>query len=302
MQLIEKTVQSNFNLFLFGDDHEGSVLCYRKGREKLFDMLESPWGGLTAKHNYGWHSGDHIEAITVDDIRYHPDTCTIPIPLAQNDSWVETWKPVRHKLIGMNDGNHPWRLYRFGNLAERACRDLGINYGGWMAKISWVDAKRRLIFKSFHTHGAKGIWSVSPDPVRRKAQKLHILRRHLQDMAGDVLLMSKGHTHQILIGKPEPEVYLVDDGNTIKQAYTNRECLNVHFPLQAGIKSPKVEENTGYIHSDYRWYVNTGSFLKSMTEGITSYAEAREYSPVELGFAIAEIRDRQIVDVKKVVL
>jgi hypothetical protein len=302
MQLIQKTVQANLNIFLFGDEHRGSVLCYQKGLDKLFDMLESPWGGLTAKHNYGWHSGDHIEAITVDDPRYHPDTCKEPIPLKQNDDWVKAWRPIRHKLVGMNDGNHPWRLYRFGNLAERACRDLGINYGGWMAKVSWLDNKGRLIFKSFHTHGNRGIWSVSPDPVRRKAQKLHILRRQLQDMAGDVLLESKGHTHQILIGKPEPEVYLVDDGQSIRQVYTNRECLNVHFPLQIGVKESKAEEMTGYIHPDYRWYVNTGSFLKSMTEGITSYAEASEYSPVELGFAIAEIRDRQIVDIKKVVL
>lgn len=300
MQLIQQTVQANFNLFLFGDDHEGSVLTYRKGREKLFDMLESPWGGLTAKHNYGWHHGDHIEAITVDDKRYDPKTCKQAIPDEQNETWIEIWKPVRNKLVGLSEGNHPWKLFKYGNLTQRACHALGINYGGWMTKVSWVDNHGKLILKTFHTHGARSITSISPDPVRRKANKLHALKRQLQDLAGDTVLMSKGHTHQILIGKPEPEVYLIDDGNTIKQAYTNRQSLNVYFPLGIGTKGQ--EEMTGYIHPDYRYYCNTGSFLKSMTEGVTSYAEAREYSPVELGFAIAEIRDRQIVDIKKVVL
>jgi len=301
MQLIEKVVPVNFNYFLFGDDHEGSVLTYRKGRDKLFDMLESPWGGLTAKHNFGWHSGDHIEAITVDDPRYDPRTCTNPIPLEQNDNWTEAWKPIRKKIIGMSEGNHPWKLYRFGNLTQRACTELGIAYGAWMARVTFRDRNGQVIFRAFHTHGRKSITSVSPDPKRRKANREHILRRHLEGMAGDCLLLSKGHTHQLLISEPEPELYLIEEGNNVRQAYTNPVNLSVHFPIQE--KAQKQEIPTkGYIHPDYRWYVNTGSFLRSMKEGVSSYAEAFEYPPVELGFAIVEVRDRQIQAIRKVVL
>jgi len=94
--------------------------------------------------------------------------------------------------------------------------------------------------------------------------------------------MCKGHTHKLIICDPERELYLADDGHDI-----------VHHYRGAG----QAQE---YIHPDHRYYVNTGSFLKMFEIGHSGYAEIAEYDPVELGFAVAKIRDRQLIGVDPV--
>ena len=59
---------ANFNLFLFGDDHEGTLLRHDTGWHKLCDMMNSEYEGVSA--NFGVHHGDHLEAILVDDYRF----------------------------------------------------------------------------------------------------------------------------------------------------------------------------------------------------------------------------------------
>ena len=111
--------------------------------------------------------------------------------------------------------------------------------------------------------------------------------------------MAKGHTHKLIVSKPAKELYLTDDGERITQRYTYDDL-----------------QRESYIDPNLRWYVNTGSFLKLYHEPIeqedehgnkerlpiSGYAEQGEYDPVELGFAVIEVRDRQVTDVKKIVL
>ena len=111
-----------------------------------------------------------------------------------------------------------------------------------------------------------------------------ILKRHLKLKAGDCVLMCKGHSHKLLISTPEVDLYLTDIENKVVQKYTT---------------SSHTED---FINVDMRWYVNTGSFLKLYVEGYSTYAERAEYDPVELGFVLAKIRDREIVSVEKIIL
>ena len=60
--------------------------------------------------------------------------------------------------------------------------------------------------------------------------------------------------------------------------------------------------NVGYIHPDARWYVNSGSFLKTFGENVSSYSEMAEYDPIEIGYAVVEVNHRKITNVRKVVL
>ena len=111
-----------------------------------------------------------------------------------------------------------------------------------------------------------------------------ILKRHLRFKAGDCAVMIKHHTHKLLVCKPETELYLMDDGKNIKQAYTSW-----------GQSEP-------YIHPDSRWYGNAGSFLKLYGKGISGYAEVLEYDPVELGFLCLIVRDKKILELKPIYL
>ena len=51
MRTLSKKLPSDFNLFLYGDLHIGSVLHHDDGLDNLIDMLNSPYGGLPAKRN-----------------------------------------------------------------------------------------------------------------------------------------------------------------------------------------------------------------------------------------------------------
>lgn len=284
MKLIQKVAPSNFNIFLCGDDHEGTILRATKGWEKMCDMVESHYAGIPPRSNFVVHHGDHIEAIMLDDPRYDLETAKTAIPSEQNGHAVENLKPIKKHIITVLDGNHPRKLWKFGPLTKNLCEALGVEFGTATAKISWVDRKGKPLFKSYHTHGKKLINSIADDPERIESNMNLILKRHLKRKAGDAVLMAKGHSHKLLVAKPKQQLFMTDDGKNIHQDYTQ----NTH--------------TDPFIHPDHRFYVNTGSFYRSFAVGVSSYAELAEYDPVELGFAVVRVRDRKIEDVDKVVV
>lgn len=48
--------------------------------------------------------------------------------------------------------------------------------------------------------------------------------------------------------------------------------------------------------------MNTGSFLKLFGQDVSGYGEIAGYDPVELGYVVVEVRDRQIHTVRKVTI
>jgi hypothetical protein len=261
-----------------------------EGWEDFVNHVNTGIDGLSVQDNYTVDHGDIIEAIMVDDPRYDPRSCDQPFPLEQARDAGRARLPIRQSIVTILDGNHPRKLYRYGDLTQYMCSALNntgakITYGTWSCKIHWLDNRGDLMFKTFHTHGRKGITSTADDPKRREVNKQLILKRHLKFKASDCAIMSKGHTHQLIISKPEPELFLYDKDNVIKQGYT-------HWA-----------HTKQYIHPDFRWYVNTGSFLKLYGEdGETSYAEIGEYDPVELGYALVKVREKKIDSVTKIIL
>lgn len=286
MQIIERKLPQDHNLFLFGDDHMGIVSRYTKGWEKLCHMMNSTYEGLPENRNFGIDHGDHIEARCVDHPYYNSDMVTQPRPLAQNEDAIKARQPIKHKLLFMLEGNHPFGLAKFGLLTRLACDNLGILYGTYTAKVIIRNSADRIMYKSFHTHGSKNISSIADDPRRRLANMELILKRHLKHKAGDCILMCKGHAHKLLVTNPKAELYLTDFSGKIKQKYTTD--IN--------------DQHSRYIHPDHRFYVCTGSFLRLYTEGVSGYAERFEYDPIELGFAVALVRGGKLIKVKREVI
>lgn len=283
MELITKKLPINHNLFLFGDDHEGTILRHNDGWNQLVDMMHSSIDGLPESANFGVHHGDFMEGIMIDDPRYDGLT-EQGLPLQQLYNSQRNIDPIKGKLICMLEGNHPIKLWKFGRLTEQLCKELGVQYGTWTAKITYRDTRGEIMYKHYCAHGRKTINSTADDPRRRKANMELILKRHLKFKAGDCVLQSKGHTHKLLCCEPEVDLYLSDDEKAVHQNYTS------------------ADHTAEYIHPDLRWYVNTGSFLKSIGIGLSGYAEIAEYDPVELGFYIVKVRDREIQEIKKEVV
>jgi hypothetical protein len=285
VQIINYKLDSeDCNLFLFGDVHTGSLMSHEIGFKKMVNMMHSEYDGVKSKYNYAVDHGDMIEAIEVRDKRFCMETTKTKSIDKQVQEAIDMRLPIKDKLICCLKGNHEHSIIRFTNAAERVCLGAGIRYGTYSAIINYTDKKGHLMFKHFATHGNGTVKSDADDPVRQLSNKRLSLKRKLKNKFGDCLLNTMGHTHQLIILKPEPILYLTSQSGSIEQHYT----------------APK--KTSGYIEPNHKWYANTGSFLKLYFNGVDSYAERALYDPVELGFIICKIRNRTVSELVKVTI
>lgn len=287
MQLITRQLPATYNLFLIGDIHIGSILHSDSGLNHAIEMV------LSEKNNYVCLMGDIIEAICVDDKRFHPETISegMLTPMAQAQYAIKHLMPIKDRVLLVLEGNHEVKLQKFGNVTrDIICSGLfgefqkAKFYGTYSSKLIAKDKKGNIMHKMFLTHGYGTLNSVADDPIRRESNKMLSLKRKLQYKAGDVLLSALAHTHQLLVTEPTRELYLIDDGEELQQKYTHAGSEDIRIP------------------ESLRWYCSTGSFLKTFHIGASSYSERFGYNPTELGFIKIEVNDKQISDVKKIML
>ena len=285
MKSITVKVPNDFNLFLFGDSHEGSALRHDAGWRQLINMMLSDYGGLSERCNYGVDHGDIIEAILVDDKRYEESTTKESSILAQLSNATKQRKDITKKLITILDGNHTDKLKKFGALVSDVCERLEVTFGTYSCVITYETEKGEHLFKHYAHHGFGSIRSGAHPHQRRDANRKLALRNKFSEKFGDCLLSSMGHSHQLIIVSPIPQPYMsTDKSGKLKMKYT------------------KPSKRSGYIDPDHRWYVNTGSFYKAYMPDVSSYVEIAGYNPVELGFAVARIRDGNIVGIDKIIV
>jgi predicted phosphodiesterase len=282
MELIIKKLPSTHNHFIISDFHLGTICSSEDGINKTIKHI------LSEPNNYVSILGDLCECIMLDDPRFSLGTRDKKnsLPLKQYKAATELLKPIKNRIITILLGNHDWNLARTGGDPIRIlCDELGVPYGGYTTKLIIKDTKGNIQHKMFFTHGRKVFRSNSPDPIRKEANMLHQLRESLRYKAGDCILMACGHAHRLLTCFPSQELWLSDDGENIKQKYTESE-----------------ESGTGFIHPDHRYYVCAGSYLRGQIKGVTSYSELFNYDPLEVGYCVAHVENKKIQFVEKVVL
>ena len=288
MRIINKIVPGNFNLFCFGDDHEGARARHKKGWDQLIDMINSEYSGV--KTNFGIDHGDIVEAVSVDHPHYDGVSTEGNI-YHQMQQAKRNRMSIRKKLITILDGNHPMRFWKFFGpnkpaLTEVVCNDLGVKFGGLVCVINYLNKDGSRMFSHFLAHKGSGgsMNSVADDPKRRSANIKLSLKRKLKGKVGDCLLMTCGHYHKLIYCEPESELYMTNTGSDLKGKYTG------------------PRKSHGYIHPDYRHYLCCGSFHRTYGIDYDTYAEAAGYDPVELGFFVVRIRDRQIAGIDKILI
>ena len=276
MQLIAADIPSNCDLVLMGDDHEGSKLKHQLGVEKCLDFV------MAERYRRLIHMGDAMEAVQIDDKRYMENTQDDAHPRNQEDAVKKQYKRVSKRTVTRLLGNHCLKLWRHGNYVEKICAEHGIPYGGYACNITFSD-KHGLMFKGHFRHGIRGtLTSNAKDDGQRIANLKASFKMKMQDFAGDCVLMAAGCTHRLLVIPPVKKLYITDDGLELKQHY-----------LKAGT-------NEDYIEPDRRWFINTGTLRKGLGIGFIDYAELGGYPPLPLGYAVVEIRDRKIANVREV--
>ena len=282
MDIVHREVDDDFNIFLIGDAHIGSAMFHGDGLDEMVDMVHSDYHGT--KNNVVVVHGDMIEAITVDDKRFQSDTTVEFIPLQQVEMAKRALVPIQKQIAASLQGNHEQKLWKVGDLSKFIANELNVPYGTYSCKVVYHN-NGDVVLRHFAGHGFGSIRSVADDPIRVDANEQLMLKRKLKGKAGDTALMSMGHTHKLIVSRPQKTLFLTDNGVDIDQHYTS----NI---------------STGdYIHPDHRWYVNTGSFMKLYGKmGTSGYAERFGYDPIVLGFAVALVRDRELVNVYKEML
>lgn len=279
MRIIQRHAEDSHELVLFGDEQIGNLLSHVEAVKELVDDIASHPNKLAI------HMGDEMDAFWVDDKRFSMET-TISTPLQQQKEVIKLYTPIAksRQLVTILFGNHSAKLlHKVGDITKSTCDTLGLPYSGFSTVLEVYNNKTdKLMYKVFATHGKRSVFSNADDPIRQLANMKLSLKRHLSPQAGDCLVMAKGHTHKLIVAEPEPLLYMTYGGGKIKQHYT--DSIDV--------------TGQSYIDPDLRWYVNTGSFLRSRMLGVTSYPEMAEYAPVQLGYAVVEVLDGSVVNVR----
>lgn len=282
MEVFSVVIDNDCDLYDAGDFHLGSALCHEKGINAMVQNIKSD------RHNRLINKGDNIEAILVTDKRFSLGGAKTVIISEQIDAVCDTLSPIQNQIASMAVGNHEITLWNYSNVTKEVLRRLdpkgkNIKYAGYAWVCHFLDKKGNLIFKYYGTHGRRSINNSNPDKMKRLAFKLGVLKAQLQEKASDCLVMSKGHAHKLLVRNPLKELYMNSDGSDLRGHYT---CPNMGTP--------------NYIHEDSRWYICSGSFLKTNIIGAIGYAESAEMDPVELGCAVIEVREGKVWNVRKV--
>lgn len=287
MEIINKKMTDDFNIFCVGDTHLGSAAFSQRAFDCFVAEINSRYAGLPASKNYFIFKGDAIEGITIDDKRFDPtDAPKIFFLDEQVEEVVKLFKPIAKKCVAWHFGNHEWALRRFANVGERITKELNVPYGTFACRISYLDNKGGTMFKHFSIHGRKAINSTISTPKERREAMERMLKRHLFLLAGDCALMTKGHAHRVLAVEPEPEMYIDhDDWGYLRQIYSEID----------------TKDGSRHIHPDARWYGCSGSFLRTYILGASTYSERGEFGPVELGCIVVKVRDRKIAGMDRLI-
>ncbi len=281
MRLLTATAPSSFKLVLLGDLHIGSNGCCIEGLKRLLNRIKKD------KSTYYVNMGDSVEAICSDDKRFHYVKGAEALPIQQCAMAVDLFRPVASKCWAWLKGNHEDKLHRFGDIAnDLIARPLGVPYGGYVCKLSMSD-KFGHLFKAYLWHGPLrgSVASNAKCYVQQQANMKASVRRYLESKASDCAVMAMGHTHKLLLAEPSPKLLMTDDTKQLKASY---------------LQPPEPGES--YLEPDRRWYINTGSYLKSQILGDDSYAELAGYDPVEIGHIEITVQDRKITAVQRVVV
>lgn len=276
MKFLTFDLPKNHNLFLVSDLHEGTRLKYKKGVQKMIKHV------LEEKNNYVIIGGDLVEAITVDDKRYDPQVIQgdASVPLLQYQEAVKELMPIKDRILTVMMGNHDWKMMRIGNFVkDYVCKELGCEYGTYSIHMTIKNQ-----YKLYYTHGRGSLTSNAKDFDQRLANMKAMLKLKLQEKANDCEIFAMGHNHKLLVREPANVLYLARRGGEFHQKYINSV------------------RDKDYVHPDFAWFVATGSFLKLFQDGVSGYAERMMYNPVELGYAVVEVRNGKISTVRKVVI
>ena len=204
----------------------------------------------------------------------------------QYNAAIDAFKPIARRILAVCTGNHDAKLRSTGDMVRDVfCKTLDVPYGTQSCKLIINDVKSNdLQYKVYMTHPDNGtIRSSHPDPIMREAaEKVQLKRRLTRERMADCILNIAAHFHKAITVEPFQELYLVDDGDKIKQRY-----------------KAEADAHAEYIDEDLRWYGSVPGWIKKYSLGRSGYVERAGYAPLPIGCLKTVVRDGKIVRMEK---
>lgn len=287
MKLISRTMPRNYTAVINACNHFGANTCRK-------DLIQAMVARIADDPEcFYLNLGDNIDGITPGDRRckireIDPDLTT---PQLQAEAFIETFTPIREKILAIGVGNHEHTLLNTADFGEIIANGLGVPYGTYTYKFIAKDAYDNIVHKYFLTHGDATLSRAGTEPDERKMFAGRSLRKVLLETHhSDCVVMAMAHTHRALVKEPTtPEKrYLIDNGERL-------------------IPFTRTNENQAacYIPEDSRYYLCAPSMMDLYADLNTTqipYGEKAGYSPPELGWLEVRVERNRVVGAKKVIL
>ncbi len=191
------------------DPHYGNPIFSLKHFDRTINFI------LDTPRAYTFLNGDLCECVTKTS--KGEIYKQIGSPQDQRDWIIEHLKPIKHKILGMTQGNHEDRIARESgiDICKDIAKELNIPYRptGMLLKISLGQQKqkdRQFVFWGYFTHGYGG--------ARTKSAKAVKIERTATWIHADWYAMSHDH-----VVNAAPDVYLLPDNRTYPQVIDGKE-------------------------------------------------------------------------------
>ncbi len=224
------------------DIHFGNPSCSLRHLNQHIEYIKSD------PEMFTFLNGDMIECVT----RYskgeiHKQATS---PGKQRDFIIKLFKPIKHKVLGVTQGNHERRIEDV-DVASDIAEALGVPYRpeGMLLKISFGGGNdghpnKPYVYWGYFTHGYGG--------ARTKGAKTVKVERVAQWMHADFYVMSHDHVVNV-----SPDIYLLPDNRT-------------HIDKETGFK-------VGKLQAHRKMLIKSNAFLRW-----GGYAEAGGFPPSDL--------------------
>lgn len=271
---LSHVVPKTYRLYLIGDTHVGNeAFAENVARKAIQRIKRDPKG-------YVGFMGDGTESIHPFDKRFdikvHGKAGTAN---RQVDFFVKMFKPIADRILFYLTGNHEWKLSQIVDIPAMIAEKLNpkMIHSTWTVKAKFSDD-----FRLWATHGRRAVNSYAKTYKERQDHEADRVKKLLQLLQGDCMVMAMGHIHKMRIHEPVHDMQVLGD-DELRAVYTTIAM------------TPE-----GGIQADYRWYCSCGSFLRTYVDDLDTYGEIAMYPPVEMGFIRISVVNGKVDTVEKV--
>ena len=244
MKLVEhrflcRSRKETFKLYVLGDVHIGALNCAEKELRSMVKRIEED------PYSYWIGGGDFCDAVILGDVKRF-DINTLPnwmlkgdpttirqrigdILYEQRKRWCDIVEPIKHKCLGMIEGNHEYSIFKYHNRDHMAelcrrmstednevpnltdCAFLRLSFdrvSGKRNKITGEPSCHVQTVTVFICHGHGGGRGVGAEPNK--------LFRLAADKDVDIVLT--GHTHTFCILPPTAVLSIPNSGKLPEDA------------------------------------------------------------------------------------